>query len=574
MAQTEYQKISIDSIQRRRREHPSDQLKDISYKDIEGLKITFINMPLRESAKPNVAPLGPALLAARLRQYGAIPTIVDLNSYRIVDENSESRNLQNGRLLEFSEAQELLKKHFDMHGDQHIVAFSGIITTLRWQESMATIVKDIQPDAFLVTGGGLATELKDALFGWIPEIDAISHSEGDDIILVIARDVKKYGHLMMKESKVTSTTNKYFHGFINGKPKYNYGGNRPKDLNILPLPAWDLLHEDVNGSNRLEEYILAPVWGGAANNSSATPFTMKRSMTSVSSRGCPYACAFCYRGAQGERLYGMRSVENMLEEAIWLKEAYDIDFLGYPDDNFAVDKKRIKKMPSQFSELGLRWGTHTRLDEADARVEDMAESGCVYIGFGAESASENVLNLMRKGGFILKNGLVDINGHKFPKTMVDGIKNCKDVGIHSNCTWIMGYPGETLGDLKTSVAFILWQHELYTEGLTPGTTEYEVAKDSVNRKMFTATAYPGTEMFGVDNVRETLSNVFSLKFDSSNEPIADENFKKYVLELDDATKLLTNDKGEPLNFGELPHEQFMEARNMIDQGELEKILDL
>jgi len=566
--------MNLKAVFRQKNKRPSDQLSDISHKDIEGLKLTFINMPLREAAKPNVPPLGPALLSARLRDYGAIPTIVDLNSYRIHDEISQKRCLQNGRLLTFSEAENLLIKHFDVHGDQDVIAFSGMITTLRWQESLAKIIKKIQPNAFLVTGGGLATEIKGVLFKWIPDLDAISDSEGDDIILIIARDVKKYGQLMKKESKVTAASNKYFYGFVNGKPRYSYGGYRPRDLNVLPFPAWDLLHADVNGSNRLEEYITTPVWGGSANNSSSTPFTMQRSMTSVSSRGCPYACTFCYRGAQGERIYGMRSVDNMAKEAIWLKDTYNIDFLGYPDDNFAVDKKRINKMPSLYKEIGIRWGTHTRLDEADARVEQMAEAGCVYIGFGAESASENVLNSMKKGGFILKNGSVNINGYKFPKTMVDGIRNCHNVGIHSNCTWIMGYPGETLDDLKNSIAFILWQKEFYTQGLTEGTPEYDIALQSVNMNMFTATAYPGTEMFGIENVRQTLSDVFSLSFTDDNQPVADEYFRRYVLELDDATKLLTNEKGDPLNYGDLPLDMFMQVRKMLDHGDIEKILNL
>jgi len=566
--------IKVSPSKRKKKEHPSDQLNGISFKDIEGLKITFINMPLRESAKPNVPPLGPALLAARLREYGAIPTIIDLNSYRIKDDTTKKNGMENGRLLSFDESEEMLKRHFEKHGDQDIVALSGMITTLRWQEEICKIIRRQQPDTFLISGGGLATELKDALFEWIPELDGISDSEGDDIILVIARDIKKYGSLMKKESAVTTSTNKYFYGFKNNKPKFSYGGNRPRNLDILPRPAWDLLHEDVYGGNRLEEYITTPVWGGAANNSSATPFTMERSMTSVSSRGCPYACTFCYRGAQGERLYGMRSAENLGEEAIWLKETYDIDFLGYPDDNFAVDKKRIKKMPDIFNDIGIRWGTHTRLDEADQRVIDMAKSGCVYIGFGAESASENVLNLMKKGGFILKNGTVNINDYNLPKTMVDGVRNCRDVGIHSNCTWIMGYPGETLDDLKTSIAFILWQEQLYTEGLASSSLEYQMAKQSVNRKMFTATAYPGTEMFKIEKVRKFLSDVFSLSFTKDFEPVIDKHFRTYVLELDDATKLLTNSDGEPLYFGDMSMDKFVEARGHIDNDSLEKIMDL
>ena len=157
-------------------------------------------------------------------------------------------------------------------------------------------------------------------------------------------------------------------------------------------------------------------------------------MTTVSSRGCPYACTFCYRGGQGERRYGVRDENNLAKEVKWLIDTYNIDFVAFPDDNFAVDRKRIAKLPEAFKDFDIRWGTHTRLDEADDRLEGMADSGCVYIGFGAESASSHVLEAMGKGGFILKNGETKFNGFNFPTTMVEGIRNTKNAEIHANCT--------------------------------------------------------------------------------------------------------------------------------------------
>ena len=48
-------------------------LKDISYSELKGIKITFINMPLREAAQPNTPPEGPGILAAIVRRYGGEP---------------------------------------------------------------------------------------------------------------------------------------------------------------------------------------------------------------------------------------------------------------------------------------------------------------------------------------------------------------------------------------------------------------------------------------------------------------------------------------------------------------------
>ena len=536
-------------------------------------------MPLRESALPNTPPEGPLILASILKNSGFEVHLLDLNSYRITDELSKKKGLSNGRHLTYRETEDLIYKHLSNVGDQDIFAFSGKITTLRWQEEVAKIVKKLQPDCFLVTGNGLATEIKTGLFNWIPELDAIARSEGDTIILDIANDAQ-----LIKENGIKSAINSSKIRAnstieINGKYKFIYEGGRPKNLDDIPYGALELLESDPYGHNILEDYIKVPVWGIAANNSSATPFTMKRSLTTVSSRGCPYSCAFCYRGAQGERNYGMRSPEHIAKQIRGYVDKYSLDFVGFPDDNFAVDKRRIRRFPEVFEEYGIsdiRWGTHTRMDEADQRVFDMSRSGCVYIGFGAESASPHTLTEMNKGGFILRNGVTPtkINGkmYEFPTTMVNAVRNCAEANVHANCTWIMAYPGEELKHLKTSIAFILWQQQFWTNGLTPGTSRYEANLAGVNQKMFTATAYPGTEMWRV--VKPKLTKHFGITYDKFGQPTCDNNFHKYVLELDDATKVLNDKNGNPVNFGEMPLDTFLQAREYVDAGNIEKVLEM
>lgn len=560
--------------------HPSALVAEMAYDALKGVRVAFVNLPLRETARPNVPPEGPGLMAARLRQYGAEPTIIDLNAYRIRDEHAERRGLPYGRHLTIEEAKSLIAAHFVKRGEPDVIALSGMITTLRWQTEIAAICRSLVPDAFIVSGGGLATEIRMGLFGWIPELDAVAHSEGDDVMLVCAHDVKLMKERGVRNALVSPKLSPYFLGrAAGGRPRFFYEGDRPVDLDILPFAAWDLLEEDALGNRLLEQYITAPVWGIAANNSSATPFTMERSLTAVSSRGCPYKCSFCFRGAQGERNWGVRSPAKLAEEIRRNIALYGIDFMGHPDDNFAVDPRRVEKLVEAYRGLNIRWGTHTRLDETDkGRAENMAKAGCVYIGFGAESASETVLKRMDKAGFILKNGLetVRVNGkdYQFPKTMMRGIRDCRRVGIHSNCTWIMAYPGETLEDLKTSVAFILWQRELYTEGLVPGTPDYATALASVNQRMFVATAYPGTAMFKDPAAKGLLSKTFGIAFGDDGEPVCDEALRRYVLELDDATKVMHNADGEPLNFGAMRMDQFLEARACVDGGQIEKILEM
>ena len=175
---------------------------------------------------------------------------------------------------------------------------------------------------------------------------------------------------------------------------------------------------------------------------------------------------------------------------------------------------------------------------------------------------------------MLTNGMTRQNGFYFPKSMVEGVRNTKKSGIHANCTWIMGYPGERLEDLKTTVAFIKWQEELYTQGLTLGTLEYEINRNSVNRSLFVAQAYPGTEMFKLPIVREKLNKIFGLSFNSlTKEVIPDENLYLYVKELEDATKVLKNEAGQ-LYYGSMNIDEFLQAKEFVEKKELYKILDM
>ncbi|EFO29542.1 putative Fe-S oxidoreductase [Roseibium sp. TrichSKD4] len=571
---------------------PNRFLDSLSPTALSGVKVTFINMPIREQAKPNNPPLGPALLAARLREYGAQPTIIDLNIYRIKDQVAAERGLTSGRCLSYQEARGLIERTLAKAGEQHLIGLSGLITTLSWQTKVAQMVRELDPDAILVSGGGLATQFRTGLFDWIPELDAVSHSEGDDIILKIALDAKAIRDRGLESARLSGQLSPFLQEVQNGRPRFYYHGGRTPDLDALPHPAYDLLDSDVDGFKVLEEYLSVPVWGGQAKNSSATSFEMSRSISTVSSRGCPFACKFCFRGAQGERNYGVRSAENLAAEFMDYKARYGVDFVGLLDDNFMVSPKRISELADilePYAAAGqLRWGAHGRLDEAAdlrptrdggyksaevLRVREMRRAGCMYIGFGAESASPMTLEEMGKGGFMLTVGLERIGGFEFPRAMTQGIRNTLEAGIQANCTWIMGYPGERLEDLQTSLGFIKWQQEFVTEGHAPGTDAYETALQSINTSVFTATAYPGTEMFRHEKVREVLSDVFSLRFDpNTKQPVMDENFKTYVLELNDATKMITNQSGRPLNFSNIPDDQFVEIRNKLDSGDLDAVL--
>lgn len=564
--------------------HPADVVANITHEDIAGANVLFINMPLRETARPNNTPEGPLLLATNLRKnYGVEATIIDLNAYRIKDDLAKKRNLVNGRHLTYDETFGLIQRHIAKHGEPVLIGLSGKITTLKWQEEVVAMIRKILPDVLIVSGGGLATELKKGMFVYIPQLDAAAHSEGDDVIVKIVYDalaIKRHGW----EGAITSgKLAPYYVGKIGDRHRLIYAGDRPRDLDALPHAELELLRQDVDGNPVLDWYLQVPEWSAAANNSSAAPWRDEDVIpktNSVSSRGCPFGCKYCFRKTQGERNWGVRSAQHIMRELQEHIDRYKITFHGFPDDNFAVTLDRIKELHNI-----VNWGTHTRLDEVaglNKTTKDtakiMAEAGCKYIGFGPESASPKVLEAIGKGGHTLTNGFTEVavNGgrHSFPTSMIVGIQEAARVGIHGNCTWIAFSPTETLTDLQESVMFILWQMEYYGQ--------FGVKPEAVNSRMFSMTWYPGVTLINNLKVKAELERVFGLSFQRVSEnpnvvqwdPVMDNKFYNYLRELDDATKVMEGQGGVPLNFGDMPTDQFLKVRELIDSGRTLDILSL
>ena len=585
-------------LQQRLIPHPADIIKNITHEDIAGTKVVFIVMPLRESAVPTDLPEGVLLLATNLiKNYGVEATIIDLNAYRIKDALAEKTGkMPNGRYLTEQEAEELICLHFKKYGTPTIIGLSGIITSLDWEEKTAKIVRRLAPDAFLVSGNGLATEFKTGLFKYIPELDGIAHSEGDDVIVKIVYDGK-----IIKEKGFENALNSgklapYYLGFEDGRHRFRYDGNRPRNLDVLPFADLSLLKEAVYGNPILSWYLGTPLWSGNANNSSATPWKDTQYVpcgNSVVTRGCPYTCKYCYRGQQGETQWSYRSAEHVLAEIEHNVLNYGIKFWGFHDDNIAVREEIIRGLMILQS-TGVKFGSHYRLDEASGlhkdpsgklyfesplRVEMMAKAGFVYAGMGPESASPKSLETLGKGGHTLSNGFVtrrvDGKEEEFAASMIHGIENNERFGIHSNCTWIKGTPAETIEDIKKTVRFMQWQMELYRKS--------GKSTDSVNQKMFTLTWYPGVALINYPRVRDMLSKVFNLKFVKiprnsggvEYEPVFDKAFHIYTKQLDDATKVLSNPQtGEPLHFSNMTTKEFIKVGDLIDSNRTLDILDL
>ncbi|HET6494712.1 MAG TPA: radical SAM protein, partial [Thermoleophilia bacterium] len=116
----------------------------------------------------------------------------------------------------------------------------------------------------------------------------------------------------------------------------------------------------------------------------------------MTSWGCPFACNFCSVTAMFGRKYRFRSAESVIAE---IKEKKPKRIFFY-DDNFAANKRRLKRLLQMMIDEGLvmPWGAQVRTDVVrDPELMDlMQRSGCDFVALGLESVSQETLDHFEK----------------------------------------------------------------------------------------------------------------------------------------------------------------------------------
>jgi radical SAM superfamily enzyme YgiQ (UPF0313 family) len=164
-----------------------------------------------------------------------------------------------------------------------------------------------------------------------------------------------------------------------------------------------------------------------------------RTLPYASSVGCPYACHYCTDQVFYNRRFNAYSAGRVVSEVTELVARYRIADVALLDSNFPVNVKRAVAIAQGFvdSKLRFRWSVQASTDllcrMTDAEVCLLGESGVSHMGFGTESASQEVLALMNK-----KHQRVD--------DMYETARKSELAGIRVTFNLILGYPGETEAD--------------------------------------------------------------------------------------------------------------------------------
>jgi radical SAM superfamily enzyme YgiQ (UPF0313 family) len=184
----------------------------------------------------------------------------------------------------------------------------------------------------------------------------------------------------------------------------------------------------------------------------------------LTSRGCKYACSFCYRMREG---YWQRPVDAILDEIRWLQEHFGITHFQFADELLMASEKRTAHVCQAIlnADLKIKWDCNGRLNHAKPDLlKLMREAGCEYINYGIESLDQGLLNQMHKGLTVDR--------------IHQGVEDTLAAGCSPGLNFIWGFPGDTVENLEAATQFLL---------------KYDPCDEL--RTIRPVTPYPGTELY-------------------------------------------------------------------------------
>ncbi len=292
----------------------------------------------------------------------------------------------------------------------------------------------------IVLGGPHPTAVKHQVFTDCPEIDHAISGEGEETIgpyldwLESSSDQPPPAGVIARGHPLTPR-----------QPTTN--------IDDIPTPARHLLPQHTY------RYLLATRPGFA---------------TMITSRGCPFRCAFCDKSVSGSR-WRARTAENVVGEMEELVRHHGVGFINIYDDNFTLDRKRVRLICEEIlrRDLDIEWKCEGRVDGVDlALLTLMRRAGCRTIAYGVESANRQTLEMLRKDITI--------------EQTIRAFSDTRSAGLRALAYIILGSPGESRADVKRTIRFVK-----------------EIDADYV--QFSSLTALPGTPLYAMGAHRESTS---------------------------------------------------------------------
>ena len=360
------------------------------------IKITLIHPPKPKSLRSKergqwVRPLGLHYMAAVLEKHGFPVTILDFEK-DLVDES------QRVAILKDSPS--------DLFGITSV-------TYTRFQAiAIAREIKKIFPKSVVLVGGVHFQFVAEETLSHINEIDIVCYGEGENVILNVARAITS-GKSVEEMYDIPGIVFRRGDKIVRTPPQ-------PLIKNLDEIPFYtNFTWEDY------PEYVT--VGNGKI-----------RAITIITSRGCPYKCAFCSMGASK---YRVRSAGNVLDEIEYFVDRFGLNAVYFFDATFAASPKHVKSLCDEMinRKVNIKWSCGLRADTPLDLLPLMKEAGLVSFTLGVESGSPKILESISKGISL--------------EQVENIIKAAEQLDIEVPCFFMLSHPDETLEDAMETVEF-------------------------------------------------------------------------------------------------------------------------
>ena len=340
--------------------------------------ITLVNfVPALEGE--TTTPLGPLYITSILENVGCE---VDFRDYQLV---SHEKSLTQKSILDFL-------------SDPHdTVGVSCYFNTLPFVLLSLQKLKTLYPEKIIILGGPGPTSVAEKIVQRFPFIDILVMGEGEHTVSDIAgkvplRNIK--GIVYHSHGKV-----------IKNPPRERI------NLDTLPFPAYNKID--------FSQYDNAGI---------------------ITTRGCPYHCAFCEAAPLWGHHTERRSVSSVISEIKMLHHQYGVKSIHINDDTFVLSREWVFNFCNHLKSenLDITWRCLGRINLMDEDLLSvMADAGCTGIQYGIESGSDRILNLIGK----------QITVQQIKKVMEMSVDHIEAV----SSSFIWGFPFETMDDLYETI---------------------------------------------------------------------------------------------------------------------------
>ncbi len=300
----------------------------------------------------------------------------------------------------------------------------SILHANRWGGlDIAKISKKILPSIPVVFGGPGAIFLWHHLLTHFPEVDYIVLGEGERPMVQMAD--------LLSEGKVDQFSQVPGVAFRDGD-RLSKNAPQPflEDLDSLPDPS-----------------------------------TYFRFQHVISSRGCPWNCAFCGSPRIWKRRVRFHSPQYFVDQLERLHKA-GINFFYVSDDTFTLDKQRVIEICKLIlkKDLGITWAAISRVNHVDEQILYwMRRAGCMQISYGVESGSPKIRKILNKK---LSNGQIK-----------KAFELTSSFGLMPRAYFIYGCPGDNNKTINETIRLMERIRPLgaifYILDIFPGTALYD-----------------------------------------------------------------------------------------------------